>query len=416
MRIAISTRGFEWTGGVELLRHFVNALLAVRSDYPAELHLLLPEDNHIGSMRDLRAFGLKAIRSTVWDRTLTLPKRRQRWDPSVADFFSQISESSVQSHVYENSDGGLARCLRRLAIDVVFPIKETLGSGFSTPWVGYIPDFQHRYLTRLFSQRECFDREVQFASVLRDAPITVVNARAVREDILRFYPWTQVDRILPLPFAPSALAAWFEPLPPHELAAYERPQTYFIISNQFWMHKDHPTAIRALAEVVRHEEFADVGLLCTGSLQDYRQSSYPQEIRDLIGTLGLARHVQLLGMVPKRHQIELMKGAVASVQPTLFEGGPGGGSTYDAVALGVPVILSDLPVNREIVSSDALFFEPSNAQALAHCMIERLRSKRQDQKSEQLVLQGEKMKTELGLTLMACLTSTAATSRSRTHG
>jgi hypothetical protein len=60
------------------------------------------------------------------------------------------------------------------------------------------------------------------------------------------------------------------------------------------------------------------------------------------------------GVIPKRHQVELVKGATALIQPTLFEGGPGGLSVplHDTLVLD-----SDIPVNREIRSDDVLFFE-----------------------------------------------------------
>jgi glycosyltransferase involved in cell wall biosynthesis len=58
------------------------------------------------------------------------------------------------------------------------------------------------------------------------------------------------------------------------------------------------------------------------------------------------------------------------VQPTLFEGGPGGGATFDAVALGIPSLLSDIPVNLEISDPLVRFFKTSNAESLAEKMME----------------------------------------------
>src|SRR6266849_6060937 len=47
------------------------------------------------------------------------------------------------------------------------------------------------------------------------------------------------------------------------------PGKFFIISNQFWMHKSHQTAFDAL-RLIRDAGFADVHILCTGNLHDYR--------------------------------------------------------------------------------------------------------------------------------------------------
>jgi len=55
--------------------------------------------------------------------------------------------------------------------------------------------------------------------------------------------------------------------------------------------------------------------------------------------------VQLLGVIPRADQIQVLRCAAAVVQPSLFEGW----STVieDAKALGRPVIASDIAVHRE---------------------------------------------------------------------
>ena len=50
--------------------------------------------------------------------------------------------------------------------------------------------------------------------------------------------------------------------------------------------------------------------------------------------LGINDDVEIVGHIPKLDQIALLKNSIAVIQPTLFEGGPGGGSAYDAISLG----------------------------------------------------------------------------------
>jgi glycosyltransferase involved in cell wall biosynthesis len=75
--------------------------------------------------------------------------------------------------------------------------------------------------------------------------------------------------------------------------------------------------------------------------------------------------IKILGHIPKNDQISLVKFTLAIVQSTLFEGGPGGGAAYDAIALGIPVIASNIPVNLEINCGDVSFFTASNHNQLA---------------------------------------------------
>jgi glycosyltransferase involved in cell wall biosynthesis len=77
-------------------------------------------------------------------------------------------------------------------------------------------------------------------------------------------------------------------------------------------------------------------------------------------------------MVPKREQLSLLSGALALVQPTLCEGGPGGLASNEAAALGVPMLLSDIAVNREVDEPGVRFFRAGDAQDLAQALQERL--------------------------------------------
>jgi glycosyltransferase involved in cell wall biosynthesis len=109
-------------------------------------------------------------------------------------------------------------------------------------------------------------------------------------------------------------------------------------------------------------------LICAGSTYDYRWPRYFEELRQKAEAFGLSSQIWFLGKIPKIEQIAIMPRAVAVVQPTLFEGGPGGGSVYDAVAVGTRVIASDIPVNREIEHETVCFSPVKSAEALAEEM------------------------------------------------
>jgi glycosyltransferase involved in cell wall biosynthesis len=53
------------------------------------------------------------------------------------------------------------------------------------------------------------------------------------------------------------------------------------------------------------------------------------------------------------------------MQPTLYEGGPGGGATFEAIGMGTPAVVSDIPVNREIDQGGVHFFRAGDAIDLA---------------------------------------------------
>ena len=105
----------------------------------------------------------------------------------------------------------------------------------------------------------------------------------------------------------------------------------------------------------------------TGTMEDYRVPDYVPRLLSM-ENFGMSQDCFFLGLIPKLDQIGIMKSATAVLQPTLFEGGPGGGSVYDAISIGCPVIVSDIPINREIEKFVDAFFPPSDAASLLRSM------------------------------------------------
>jgi glycosyltransferase involved in cell wall biosynthesis len=156
-----------------------------------------------------------------------------------------------------------------------------------------------------------------------------------------------------------------------DVSAYKLPKRYFIIANQLWIHKDHKTAFKAL-RLLYDKRYDHVEIVCTGKVDDYRFPGYYQEIKNYITELNLTDRIHFLGFVPKKDQIAILRRSVGVIQPTLFEGGPGGGAVYDAIAYGVPAIISDIIVNCEIKHPLVLFFSVQNPDDLAERMIQLL--------------------------------------------
>jgi glycosyltransferase involved in cell wall biosynthesis len=261
-------------------------------------------------------------------------------------------------------DETLAEAAAELRLDAICLAMRAPRRRPACALVGYVPDYQHRHLPHLFSDAERAERDDVFDRLIAVCDAMVMNAHAVAEDMRRFSCVTP-PALHVLPFSPNLDPAWLTD-EPHRSAAYALGRPYFIVCNQFWVHKDHRTAFRAFAVLARRHP--EVSMVCTGGTSDYRDPGYFSRLQAEVAELGLRSRLRFLGHIPKRDQIELLKGAVAVVQPTLFEGGPGGGSTYEAVALGQRVLLSDLPVNREANEGDIRFFPPGDHEALAGLM------------------------------------------------
>ena len=379
----------RWTGGIEFLRMCISAMNAVSSGTVEDVYI--PSRSIQKSIVRFGKNGMKAL----------LRRSITAWEPpSKSQLVDALTASRVQVGIAEfrETRGSLARAMRERHADVLFPCESSLGTRFPVPWIGYLPDVQHRQLPLMFSRRERWGRDKRIIRLLADAPAVVVNARSVKSDIERFYP-NHGSRIVPLPFSPSSRFARDSVGSTQQLSEqYQLPHHYFMISNQFWKHKSHGTAFMALRHL--HDAGYKVHLVCTGATCDTRWPEHFGALKDLINRLGIAEYIHILGLIPKLDQLAIMQGSLALIQPTLFEGAPGGGAVYDAVSLDVPSIVSDIPVNREIDIGFVRFFSAGSPEDLAEKLIDFLEDPPQLPTETETILRLQEREHKLGEVLL----------------
>jgi glycosyltransferase involved in cell wall biosynthesis len=365
MRIGIHADIFiEWAGGIDFLRIILKGLNQINKHTPLVVFVFIPEKK-IAKLDHFKVSVKRLINKVLGSQKYSLQLPKPLDIEGAKKTLAQ--DCDVQFVTYPFHLQNLEKELIQRNIDILLPCFHSVGKGFSVPWVGYLYDFQHKYFPHFFSKKELRLRDNLFSEMQDAAKVIMVNAQAVKNDVHQFFPQTKAN-IIALPFCPlyKGEGAQTKDVPlPEDL-----PQKYFLISNQFWQHKDHITAIKAMALFHEQYKLADIHLICTGEMHDYRAPGYIQSIQDLVKELQLEGKIHFLGYITKELQLSIMKNAISLVQPTLFEGGPGGGAVYEALAMGIRVVLSDIPVNKEISRSNCLFFEARNPHSLANKMFE----------------------------------------------
>jgi len=365
MKIAIASHGFAvWGGGIDFVRHIASSVAAASEDHPnLKKLLILPGDDFAVKYKN----ALYPIREIVRQLfNAEAPTWIMRPHFSESYFRKTFSDLEGNFEVFYSGSTLKSQALaaKNLSADIMFPCIGVLDAQISLPWIGYIYDFQHRYIPDFFTAQEIQSRNNNFERMLNSASHVIVNAKTVVDDALKFHRNFSA-KVHALPFSPCPQKIWLEnTLDVREHYGINQP--YFMICNQFWKHKDHATAFRAFARYVQGGGSAS--LVCTGQTSDYRFPDYFGKLVHLLSELEILPLVKILGHISKEHQISLLKNALAIVQPTLFEGGPGGGASYDAISLGVPVIASDIPVNREMDCGDITYFHVGNDKSLAEAL------------------------------------------------
>ena len=415
MRIGILAEGFmEWGGGVDFLRMICDCLRLVMAEDPPKLVLLAPRTPtgvalqsalmpwYRWTVASLRERKLKPLREVLGEqRSLSSAYQLARVADAIGDH--------VSVHFFRG-DEALDATARAEKLDCLLPSFRALSTSVRTPWIGYLYDFQHRLLPHLFSPEERMARDERFQAMANNARHVIVNSRSVREDCLRFLG-VGGAHFVALPFGAAPVPDWLGDQP-SLIAKYALPKRYFLVSNQFWTHKNHRVVFEALHALLQEPEGADATVVCTGSTVDARDRDYFPSLQQYLRANQLTEKVRILDYIAKRDQIEIMKHAVAVVQPTLFEGGPGGGAVYDAISLDVPALVSEIPVNRELEGQgfDIQFFDPGNAQALAGLMLERLRQPAGQRKNAATLLEkGRQRRLAVGAILVQTLEAAGAT-------
>lgn len=363
MKVGINTSYFQdWGGGIDFIRLVLRGLVQISSTKNIEIVFVVEEQKKSHFVN--RAIeGLKSnLKSLFFDNRENTNKFTYK-----TIYASLQNEGNFEWIFYNPNKKTIAKVVSENEIDFLIPCFSSMGKRFPIPWIGYIYDFQHKYMPELFSAKDIRIRNESFRTIISESKALIVNSIQVKNDIFKFNENVN-SRIYSLPFCPL-----------YDLNVYDKnilekykllEQNYFLISNQFWKHKDHVTALRAFAKFIKEKHNSSIRMVCTGVLSDYRDYTFKQKIFDLIKELDIDSQLILTGFINKDVQKSLMQNAIALVQPTLFEGGPGGGAVFEALGLGIPVILSDIPVNLEIQAKNVLFFKSGDPKDLYEKMNE----------------------------------------------
>jgi glycosyltransferase involved in cell wall biosynthesis len=397
MNIGVIGHGFvDWVGGIDFLKIIVSSLLAIDTEKKHNIHILLPMHGPIATIKNFLIHSYISSKSIVYSSRI---ENKPITCEIVLNILSDFNDK-VTIHKIDLGYSALHRAIYKLQLDVLIPAFIPIPGSLSTPWVGYIYDFQHKYLSHFFSKRVIVKRDKAFLNMLTSAKAVIVNSNSVASDIEIFVPEATADLFV-LPFCAAPHTSWF-----HESTnaarKYDINNRYFIICNQFWKHKDHVTAFNAFAQL--SADNPDIMLVCTGKTYDHRDPKYFSRLMLLLKNHRIQDRVRILGLIPKQDQINLIKDSMALIQPTLFEGGPGGGATYDAVSLGIPVILSDIPVNKEITNEGIHFFSAGNSASLVPVLSEFLNKTTQTKTNPELLISiGDSRRKACGQVLMRAI-------------
>lgn len=262
----------------------------------------------------------------------------------------------------------LARFIGKYAPDIYHVPGGLAPAAFGGPTVVTVHDCAIYRHPRWFP-RQRVSRDLLYPRMVKSAAAVIAVSEATRRDVCTYFkvPGTKIRVIYPgVDVTGSSDDADLA-----ELAAkYRIARPYLLFLGTIEPRKNVLGLVQAYTnEWKRHSFVRGFDLLIAGvtSWKDRRTSDAIHAARRL--THG---QVRLLGYVPAREKFGLMRGATMFCFPTLFEGF--GLPVVEAMALGTPVLTSDIPVIREVAGRAVVRVNPKSTAAIGAELRSLLRS------------------------------------------
>lgn len=377
MKIAFSFLGGKhWIAGVTILESILAALRSLDEERPtlallvqpgkdqSEYETLEPLVDEILILPDSRAQDSRAEqRQALWQRAVRKLRSLALQNPECRSTAMPGNSCDDRAKASDKRMSELEKFLLTHGVDAFFT-KNECRRFFEIPVIGWIPDFQQEHLPDMFTEEEISRRREYFHQVAESSSRVVLTSETVLRDYRKFLPNFAVKGCV-MPFVTLVPEGNMIEDPSWILSEYELPERFIYLPNQYFKHKNHHTVLKALKAAV--EKNASITVVSTGNTRDHRHPEFFEKFQSEIKELGLTANFRILGLVPYKHVFALMRQSLAVLQPSRFEGHPL--SLAESKSMGKRIILSDIPVHRELAPEWAWFFDPSDEKALSALML-----------------------------------------------
>jgi glycosyltransferase involved in cell wall biosynthesis len=256
--------------------------------------------------------------------------------------------------------------LRKDGIEAIFPANALLSRKYSkAKLICWIPDFQELHFPQYFSFYDRLLRKFIFRKMIKRADRIVVSNQCSYADALKLVPHL-IHKFEVLPFTMHLGSKWRLMDPVAVCGKYDVPHEYIMFPSNYWIHKNHLNLFKAI--LLLRKRGLNINLVTTGLFDEPRFPEHCVRLKDFLESNQLQDQIQILGLLPRTDQIQLMRNARAIIQPSFYEGWSA--LLEDCRSLGKTVFVSDIEMHREQSPDHAIFFNPESPGELAQCIEE----------------------------------------------
>lgn len=253
-----------------------------------------------------------------------------------------------------------------ITADLIFyPFTAPFNYGLKLPIVSTVYDLQAFHYPFFFSDEDRFNRQKHVRNAFEKADRLICISDYVRGTILEEskLPPEKVKTVH-INFAqrlseinPSTLS---DILKQYDLTEHN----YLLYPANFWLHKNHTLLFTAFSMYRHKHPESKLKLVCTGA-----DSEKKSQLLSDIKQLQLSDWILMPGYLSDEELAGLLQKSKALIYPSIYEGF--GMPIVEAMALGVPVLCSNVTSLPEVAGSAAIYFDPRKPAEIANA-IERI--------------------------------------------
>ena len=281
-----------------------------------------------------------------------------KWGKLIAPEFMWISQMLPTSIVRRiiSETNRTEKLAKKYRADVVF-FPFNIMPKVKIPTVLLVHDLVNEFYSRKFP----FYRPIYYQTV----------KTLVRKSIRRANNLLTISRVIAEELANSKFVKpeqkiFVAPLSSQPISKKERPaklpknnKKIILQTGDHLPHKNHITGLKAMSvlSTVYPESVNNLQMVLTGGF------IHDKKLKKFVEQNNIGENVTFLGKVSAEELEWLIQEAELICFPTLYEGF--GLGIIEAQLRGKPIIVSDIPVLREVSGNTAIFFEPENHNQLA---------------------------------------------------
>jgi len=227
---------------------------------------------------------------------------------------------------------------------ILLTIHDLLWHEYKGAHATTLPMWKYRlkYQAYLFTVRQAIHR----------ANWILVPAETVKKIVVKYYPLAQAKTEV----TSEGIAKQYQELisEPSKTTKTKRKKQLIYVGS-LYPHKNVIVAIQALAKL------PDFTLILAGN-----RNVFQNQVRQQVADLHMTDRVEFRGYLSDAELIELYQESFALIQPSLSEGF--GLTGVEAMAAGIPVIASHIPIFQEIYGQAPIYFDPLSSDSFVNAV------------------------------------------------